>query len=201
MIADLFPLLHRKIWLPYCLFMDSAFQNILVKNNKFTFCENLYTLGVILYFSDYQSFLYLFFAFLIVLHMFSDLKSFGFLRSGIGIVNAIEVVNAFPEEDGLHTFRNWIESPDPTILGQLDTESASSTRKRGSSKLGKNDMNTKSSMDEVSPLEKSNCQDQEHKQSDDLTEDVKKIFMDKHVMKLTCFRSRFIISSLFFVYI
>ncbi|KAL6143321.1 hypothetical protein ACLB2K_054016 [Fragaria x ananassa] len=100
--------------------------------------------------------------------------------SGIGIVNAIEVVNAFPEEDGLHTFRNWIESPDPTILGKLDTESASSTRKRGSSKLGKNDMNTKSSMDEVSPLEKSNCQDQEHKQSDDLTEDVKKIFMDKH---------------------
>ncbi|KAM5581598.1 DNA repair protein UVH3 [Rosa sericea] len=100
--------------------------------------------------------------------------------SGIGIVNAIEVVNAFPEEDGLHKFRNWIESPDPTILGKLDAESGSSARKRGS-KFGKNDTNnTKSHMDEVSDLEKSNCQDQEHKQSDDPTEGVKQIFMEKH---------------------
>ncbi|XP_050382696.1 DNA repair protein UVH3 isoform X3 [Argentina anserina] len=94
--------------------------------------------------------------------------------SGIGIVNAIEVVNAFPEEDGLHKFRNWIESPDPTILGKLDVESGSSTTKRGST-LGKNDTNSKSHMDE-----KSNCQDQEHKQSDDPTEGVKQIFMNTH---------------------
>jgi hypothetical protein len=28
--------------------------------------------------------------------------------SGIGIVNAIEVVTAFPEEDGIKKFRDWI---------------------------------------------------------------------------------------------
>ncbi|KAL3624214.1 hypothetical protein CASFOL_033030 [Castilleja foliolosa] len=39
--------------------------------------------------------------------------------SGIGIVNAIEVVNAFPGKDGLREFREWIESPDPSILGKL----------------------------------------------------------------------------------
>ncbi|XP_054790817.1 DNA repair protein UVH3-like [Prosopis cineraria] len=39
--------------------------------------------------------------------------------SGIGIVNAIEVVNAFPEEDGLLKFRQWVESPDPTIFGRF----------------------------------------------------------------------------------
>ena len=39
--------------------------------------------------------------------------------SGIGIVNAIEVVHAFPEEDGLREFREWVESPDPSIFGKL----------------------------------------------------------------------------------
>ncbi|MED6197134.1 DNA repair protein uvh3 [Stylosanthes scabra] len=52
--------------------------------------------------------------------------------SGIGIVNAIEVVNAFPEEDGLLKFRQRVESPDPTILGKLNTKSGSNTRKKGS---------------------------------------------------------------------
>ncbi|XP_020204760.1 DNA repair protein UVH3 isoform X2 [Cajanus cajan] len=52
--------------------------------------------------------------------------------SGIGIVNAIEVVNAFPEEDGLQKFRQWVESPDPTILGMLDAKGGSNTRKKGS---------------------------------------------------------------------
>ncbi|GBG67011.1 hypothetical protein CBR_g74695 [Chara braunii] len=47
--------------------------------------------------------------------------------SGIGIVNAIEVVNAFPEEDGLHKFREWLDTPDLSFLdkrhgGQLDVE-------------------------------------------------------------------------------
>lgn len=40
--------------------------------------------------------------------------------SGIGIVNAIEVLNAFPEDDGLVKFREWVESPDPAIFGKLD---------------------------------------------------------------------------------
>ncbi|KAH0470975.1 hypothetical protein IEQ34_000698 [Dendrobium chrysotoxum] len=36
--------------------------------------------------------------------------------SGIGIVNAIEVINGFPEEDGLLKFKEWVESPDLGIL-------------------------------------------------------------------------------------
>ncbi|CAI8612318.1 unnamed protein product [Vicia faba] len=71
--------------------------------------------------------------------------------SGIGIVNAIEVVTAFPEEDGFQKFRQWVESPDPTILGRLDAKSAS---KKGS-KL-------------------------EEKESPDHIQETKQIFMDKH---------------------
>ncbi|KAM7280360.1 hypothetical protein ACFE04_007494 [Oxalis oulophora] len=72
--------------------------------------------------------------------------------SGIGIVNAIEVLNAFPEEDGFCKFREWIESPDPTILGTL----GSSTQKRdgNGSKDGA--------------------------QKDIVNEEIKQIFMDKH---------------------
>ncbi|KAI5430693.1 DNA repair protein uvh3, variant 2 [Lathyrus oleraceus] len=71
--------------------------------------------------------------------------------SGIGIVNAIEVVTAFPEEDGFQKFRQWVESPDPTILGRSDTKSVS---KKGS-KL-------------------------EEKESPDYIQERKQIFMDKH---------------------
>ncbi|XP_057525218.1 DNA repair protein UVH3 isoform X2 [Amaranthus tricolor] len=65
--------------------------------------------------------------------------------SGIGIVNAIEVVNAFPEEDGLQKFREWIESPDPAILGKLGVEQRSSSKKKGSrtSKKGTNNSKNK----------------------------------------------------------
>ncbi|KAM1918897.1 hypothetical protein FF1_023468 [Malus domestica] len=97
--------------------------------------------------------------------------------SGIGIVNAMEVVNAFPEEDGLHKFRDWIESPDPTILGTFDGEIGSNAKKRGS-KFGDKDINTKSGMEEVS--EQNSCHGQEHQQSADLIEETKQTFMDKH---------------------
>ncbi|KAK9061726.1 hypothetical protein SSX86_018909 [Deinandra increscens subsp. villosa] len=73
--------------------------------------------------------------------------------SGIGIVNAVEVINAFPEEDGLHKFREWIESPDPSILGKVDHKEGSNTRKRGSN----------ASAEEASTVD-----------------DLKQIFMDKH---------------------
>ncbi|GIL99001.1 hypothetical protein Vretimale_4298, partial [Volvox reticuliferus] len=36
--------------------------------------------------------------------------------SGIGIVNAVEVVQAFPGQAGLERFRTWVESPDVGIL-------------------------------------------------------------------------------------
>ncbi|CAI0455650.1 unnamed protein product [Linum tenue] len=83
--------------------------------------------------------------------------------SGIGIVNAIEVVDAFPEEDGLQKFREWIESPDPTILGKLDGKPRSSGKKQGSkvadSKLDPSDKDT-------APM--------------DGIDEIKQIFMDKH---------------------
>ncbi|PWA62278.1 XPG/Rad2 endonuclease, PIN domain-like protein [Artemisia annua] len=52
--------------------------------------------------------------------------------SGIGFVNAAEVLNAFPEKDGLQKFREWIQSPDPSILGKVNAKEGSSTRKTGS---------------------------------------------------------------------
>ncbi|KAL9256644.1 DNA repair protein UVH3-like protein [Drosera capensis] len=55
--------------------------------------------------------------------------------SGIGIVNAIEVINAFPEEDGLQKFREWIESPDPMILGKSGMRNKSKMSDTGSSSL------------------------------------------------------------------
>ena len=92
--------------------------------------------------------------------------------SGIGIVNATEVLNAFPEEDGLQKFREWIESPDPTILGK-----ASSTRKRGSN----------SSVEEASTVNQGAIS------SDDDIDRMKQIFMDKHVrtnLRLSSFSFR-----------
>eukprot|EP00803_Ostreobium_quekettii_P004915 evm.model.scf_615.3 EVM.evm.TU.scf_615.3 scf_615:20234-34220(+) len=36
--------------------------------------------------------------------------------SGIGIVNAMEVVNAFPGDDGLQDFKKWLQSPDEELV-------------------------------------------------------------------------------------
>ncbi|XP_027349553.1 DNA repair protein UVH3 [Abrus precatorius] len=98
--------------------------------------------------------------------------------SGIGIVNAIEVVNAFPEEDGLLKFRQWVESPDPTILGRLDTKSGSSSRKKGSKveeKIHSSNCNvSKSASDQNIP------HPQEQKELPDYNQEIKQIFFDKH---------------------
>ncbi|KAK2661838.1 hypothetical protein Ddye_000412 [Dipteronia dyeriana] len=100
--------------------------------------------------------------------------------SGIGIVNAIEVVNAFPEDDGLHKFREWIESPDPSILGKLDVQTGSNARKRGL-KGCDNDMNhAKGDGEEVSEFNQNIFQADENKQSADHSQNIKKIFMNKH---------------------
>ncbi|KAI3452401.1 hypothetical protein Pfo_009066 [Paulownia fortunei] len=93
--------------------------------------------------------------------------------SGIGIVNAIEVVNAFPGKDGLHEFREWIESPDPTILGKLDVEAGGNSRRKGS-KGGENIMSGSSSN-----VEGFSC-DQNVPQIVDDAKRIKQIFMDKH---------------------
>ncbi|XP_010502808.1 PREDICTED: DNA repair protein UVH3 isoform X2 [Camelina sativa] len=80
--------------------------------------------------------------------------------SGIGIVNAIEVVTAFPEEDGLQKFREWVESPDPTILGKTDAKTGSKVKKRGSGSVDNKGITAGASTDD--------------------TEEIKQIFMDKH---------------------
>uniref|UniRef100_A0A0A9BDF9 DNA-repair protein UVH3, putative n=1 Tax=Arundo donax TaxID=35708 RepID=A0A0A9BDF9_ARUDO len=92
--------------------------------------------------------------------------------SGIGIVNAIEVVHAFPEEDGLQKFKEWIESPDPSIFGKLDMEAGSRSKKR---KSGGNDSDEKGK-----GLEPECIQGSHDKQSSRETEQTKKIFMSKH---------------------
>ncbi|KAJ8750315.1 hypothetical protein K2173_014230 [Erythroxylum novogranatense] len=99
--------------------------------------------------------------------------------SGIGIVNAIEVVNAFPEEDGLHKFREWIESPDPTILGKLDAQTGLSERKKGSKVLGNN---LSSANNNGGGTQSGQDIPQSHmmKQSADAAQQTKQIFMDKH---------------------
>ncbi|XVF60355.1 hypothetical protein PTKIN_Ptkin08bG0038400 [Pterospermum kingtungense] len=100
--------------------------------------------------------------------------------SGIGIVNAIEVVNAFPEEEGLKKFREWIESPDPTILGKLNVQEGSSTRKRGSKASDKDVNSAETSMEGVSSFDQNISQADMNKQSTDCIDEIKQIFMDKH---------------------
>ena len=78
-------------------------------------------------------------------------------------MNAIEVVNAFPEEDGLQKFREWIESPDPAILGKLDMETSGSSKRK---KPGGNESCVEGPDDNQSSNEKQH---------------VKEIFMSKHV--------------------
>uniref|UniRef100_A0A1J3ENI3 DNA repair protein UVH3 n=2 Tax=Noccaea caerulescens TaxID=107243 RepID=A0A1J3ENI3_NOCCA len=80
--------------------------------------------------------------------------------SGIGIVNAIEVVTAYPEEDGLQKFREWVESPDPTILGTPDAKKGLNVKKRGSGSVDDKGSSSGVPMDD--------------------TEEIKRIFMDKH---------------------
>lgn len=105
--------------------------------------------------------------------------------SGIGIVNAIEVVNAFPEEDGLRKFRQWVESPDPTIFGKFDTKSGSSVRKRGS-KREENVIGTKSNIQETI-VEQNTSPTHEQEESSDYVQEMKMIFMDKHVILFPAF--------------
>lgn len=94
--------------------------------------------------------------------------------SGIGIVNAIEVVNAFPGKDGLREFREWIESPDPTILGKLDVEAGGNSRKKGSKRSENITSGSSSNLEGISS-------DQNIPQPVDDAERIKQIFMDKHV--------------------
>ncbi|KAF6157171.1 hypothetical protein GIB67_041632 [Kingdonia uniflora] len=92
------------------------------------------------------------------------------VKSGIGIINAIEVVNTFLEEVGLQKFREWLESPDPTILGTLNGQNGSNSKKR-KSKVKKNDGSLNQGQDDNQP-------------EDDI-DDTRQIFMDKYSYRVS----------------
>lgn len=100
-----------------------------------------------------------------------------FWCSGVGIVNAIEIVRAFPEEDGLQRFREWIESPDPSILGKLNSCTGSNSKK-GSLKLINKDEDGMIDDAHVFPSD-----DRGH-EGQSSVDDTKEIFMSKHVSSL-----------------
>lgn len=98
---------------------------------------------------------------------------FPFSCSGIGIVNAIEVVHAFPEEDGLKKFREWVESPDPSIFGKLYPHIGGDKTRRRSSKANSTNADESASSDGTQA-------DGSQSSSGGLL-DVKRVFMEKHV--------------------
>ena len=90
-------------------------------------------------------------------------------------------VNAFPEKDGLQEFREWIESPDPSILGKLDVKGGNSKKKM--TKTGEGDIGCSSSnLDETSS-------DQSVRESQEESARRRQFFMDSHVITIfSCIR-------------
>ncbi|ERN10327.1 DNA repair protein UVH3 isoform X1 [Amborella trichopoda] len=111
--------------------------------------------------------------------------------SGVGIVNAIEIVNAFPEEGGLQKFREWLESPDPSILNKVHAQTGKETRKK-SSKESKKDEDVCESMGDVLLDDNSDGRCNIDQESEDIA-NLKQIFMEKHrnVSKNWCIPSSF----------
>ena len=79
------------------------------------------------------------------------------------------MLNAFPKEHGLQKFREWIQSPDPSILGKVNAKEGSSTRKTGS-----------------------NISAEEASTVDDDINRMKQILMDKHVLTSYSFCALFL---------
>ncbi|KAL2897144.1 DNA repair protein UVH3 [Bienertia sinuspersici] len=100
--------------------------------------------------------------------------------SGIGIVNAIEVVNAFPEEDGLHKFRDWIETPDPAIFGKIGGQPGLSSKTKGS-KASKNGVSTsKNNVEGNSAVDSNTFLEHEDDEARNDIQKTKQTFMNKH---------------------
>ncbi|CAL9176357.1 unnamed protein product, partial [Musa hybrid cultivar] len=95
--------------------------------------------------------------------------------SGIGIVNAIEVIQAFSKEDGLQKFRQWVESPDPAIFGKLDSGSHSNRSLKENNNGA--DAIKRSSQEDASEESISRGHDDEKPTGN---EAIKDIFIDKH---------------------
>ena len=52
------------------------------------------------------------------------------LCSGIGIVNALEVMHAYPGDEGLQAFREWLDTPDVALLGMSQTRNKAGRKRR-----------------------------------------------------------------------
>ena len=52
------------------------------------------------------------------------------MRSGIGIVNAIEVVNAYPDFESLKKFKEWMKSPDVRLLEEVEAHATGQKMKQ-----------------------------------------------------------------------
>lgn len=114
------------------------------------------------------------------------------LSSGIGIVNAIEVVRAFPEEDGLQKFREWVESPDPSILGKVDAHSGGSSRKKPVKSSNKDGDKKGDKIDKV-PSEEDVLRGHEDQSSVDDVLQIKEHFMVKHVSSISSLYPKFLL--------
>lgn len=57
--------------------------------------------------------------------------------SGIGIVNALEVVRAFPGAEGLKRFRDWVENPDTEALKEALVAAGGGGRGGGRGRKGR----------------------------------------------------------------
>eukprot|EP01018_Ginkgo_biloba_P014778 Gb_23486 [translate_table: standard] len=100
--------------------------------------------------------------------------------SGIGIVNAIEVVNAFPEEDGLKKFKEWLDSPDPSLLEKVHARSGKSSRKRSSKQNKKAEHRAEEKQEDDTVLDQNNQRGQEDELSEERNLALKQVFMEKH---------------------
>ncbi|KAK6928307.1 XPG-I domain [Dillenia turbinata] len=95
-------------------------------------------------------------------------------------VSSVVVVNAFPDEDGLHKFREWVESPDPAILGKLDTRNGSSSRKRASKTADGDVNNSNDKVEKVFASDSDASQVNELNDSTDPIQSTKQIYMETH---------------------
>lgn len=79
-------------------------------------------------------------------------------------------------------FRQWVESPDPTILGRLNAESGSNTRKKGSKVEDKKFFSNNDIEEPLSDQITNHPQEQE--ESLDYNQEIKQTFFEKHVIDL-----------------
>lgn len=88
-------------------------------------------------------------------------------------------MNAFPEEDGFYKFREWIESPDPAILGKVGVQSGLSSKEKGSKASKNSKKNSKSDMEGNSAADSNTLLEHEDNEARQI-QIMKQAFMNKH---------------------